>query len=212
LDALGIDEFVVVGWSGGGPRALACAAALPDRCRAAATLAGVAPFDAAGLDWMAGMGPENVADFTAALQGPEGYAAFQEEFFMPLTTASVADVRAGFGQLLTPTDEAAFTGDMAEWLTEMMHRAGAQGVIGVRDDGLAIAAPWGFDVADITVPTAIWAAGQDAMVPYAHGQWLAANVPGAVAHLLDEAGHITLVVKLEEVLVELLALGKVSGT
>ena len=37
LDALGIDEFIVVGWSGGGPRALACAAALPDRCRAAAS-------------------------------------------------------------------------------------------------------------------------------------------------------------------------------
>src|SRR6478609_6094226 len=130
LDALGIDEFVVVGWSGGGPRALACAAMLPDRCRASATLAGVAPVDATGLDWMAGMGPENVADFTAALQGPDAYAAFQEEFFMPLTSASVADVRAGFGQLLTPTDVAAFTGDVAQWLTQMMHRAGTQGVVG----------------------------------------------------------------------------------
>src|SRR5215207_10198825 len=59
-------EFMVVGWSGGGPRALACAAVLSERCRAAATLAGLAPFDAAGLDWMAGMGPGNVADFTAA--------------------------------------------------------------------------------------------------------------------------------------------------
>jgi pimeloyl-ACP methyl ester carboxylesterase len=204
LDAQGIDEFVVVGWSGGGPRALACAAVLPDRCRAAATLAGVAPFDAEGLDWLAGMAPENVADFTAALQGPEAYAAFQEEFFMPLTSASVADVRAGFGELLTSTDEAAFTGDMAQWLTEMMHRAGAQGVVGVRDDGLAIAAPWGFDVADTSVPTAIWAAGQDAMVPYAHGKWLAAHVPGAVPHLFDDAGHITLVTKLEDVLVEAL--------
>ena len=67
-----IDEFVVVGWSGGGPRALACAAMLPNRCRAAATLAGLAPFDAEGLDWMTGMGPGNVADFTAALEGPDG--------------------------------------------------------------------------------------------------------------------------------------------
>ena len=89
----------MAGWSGGGPRALACAAVLSDRCRAAATLAGLAPVDAAGLDWMAGMGPANVADFTAARQGPEAYAAFQEEFFMPLTSASVADVAAGLGQL-----------------------------------------------------------------------------------------------------------------
>ena len=210
LNALGIGDFVVVGWSGGGPRALACAAMLSDRCRAAATLAGLAPFDAAGLDWMAGMGPGNVADFTAALQGPEAYAAFQEKYFMPMTSASVSDVAAGLAQLLTPSDEIAFTRELAQWLAETMHRAGAQGVIGVRDDGLALSAPWGFDVSRISVPTAIWAGGQDATVPYAHGQWLAANVPGAVAHLFDGAGHITLVNDLEEVLVELLELGRIS--
>jgi pimeloyl-ACP methyl ester carboxylesterase len=209
LDAVGVDEFVVAGWSGGGPRALACAALLQDRCQAAATLAGVAPFHAAGLDWTAGMGPENVADFTAALQGPEVYAAFQEEFFLPMTTASAADVAVGMGELLTPTDRAAFTGDQAEWLAQMMHRAGAQGVVGVRDDGLALVAPWGFDLAGISVPTAIWAAGQDAMVPFAHGRWLAANVPGAIPHLFDDAGHLTLVNDLEDVLVDLLELGRV---
>ena len=210
LDALEIGEFVVVGWSGGGPRALACAALLSDRCRAAATLAGLAPFDVAGLDWMAGMGPGNVADFTAALQGPEAYAAFKEKYFMPMTSASPADVAAGVGQLLTPTDDVTFTEGLARWLAESTHRAGAQGVIGVRDDGLALAAPWGFEVSSISVPTAIWAGGQDVTVPYAHGQWLAAHVPGAVAHLLDDAGHITLVNDLEDVLVELLELGRVS--
>ena len=206
LEALGIDEFVVVGWSGGGPRALACAAMLPDRCRAAATLAGLAPFDAEGLDWMAGMGPGNVADFTAALEGPEAYGAFKETYFLPMTAASVDDVAAGLVALLTPSDDAALAGELAPWLTEMMHRAGAQGVIGVRDDGLAMVAPWGFDVRSIAVPVAIWAGGQDATVPFEHGKWLAANVPGAVAHLFDEAGHITLLNDLEDVLQELLEL------
>jgi pimeloyl-ACP methyl ester carboxylesterase len=65
-------------------------------------------------------------------------------------------------------------------------------------------------VRSVSVPTAVWAGGQDATVPYAHGQWLAANVPGAVAHLFDDAGHITLLNDLEEVLVELLELGKIS--
>ena len=210
LDALGLDEFVVVGWSGGGPRALACAAVLSGRCRAAATLAGLAPFDGAGLDWFAGMGPGNVADLSAAVQGPEAYAAFQEKFFLPMTSANAAEVAAGLGQLLTATDEVSCTEDLARWLAETMHRAGAQGVIGVRDDGLALAAPWGFDVSSISVPTAIWAGGQDATVPYAHGQWLAANVPAAVAHLMDEAGHITPLNHLEEVLDELLDLARLN--
>src|SRR3954451_631593 len=56
LDALGVDRFATYGASGGGPHALACAALLPGRCLAAATIAGLAPYDAAGLDWMAGMG------------------------------------------------------------------------------------------------------------------------------------------------------------
>ena len=206
LDALGIDEFIVVGWSGGGPRALACAALLADRCRAAATLAGLAPCDAAGLDWMAGMGPGNVADFSAAQQGAEAYAAFKESTFLPMTAAGVADVAAGLGLLMTPTDDPASTQDLAQWLTESLHRAGVHGVVGVRDDGLALAAPWGFEVGDISVPTAVWAGRQDVTVPFAHGQWLSANVPGSVAHLSETAGHITLVNGLEAVLQELLRL------
>lgn len=204
LEAEGIDEFIVVGWSGGGPRALACAAMLPERCKAAATLASLAPFDAEGLDWMAGMGPGNVADFAAALEGPAAYGAFKETYFLPMTTASVDDVAAGLAMLLTESDDVTQSGGLAAWLTEMTHRAGAQGVIGARDDGLALVAPWGFDVTSIAVPVAIWAGGHDATVPFAHGKWLAAKVPTAVAHLLEDAGHITLINDLEDVLRELL--------
>ena len=56
LDAIQADRFVTIGWSGGGPHALACAALTSDRCLAAATIAGVAPYPAPGLDWLAGMG------------------------------------------------------------------------------------------------------------------------------------------------------------
>src|SRR5262245_51231984 len=59
LDAQGASSFVTLGLSGGGPHALACAALLPERCLAAATVGSVAPIDATGLDWLAGMGPEN---------------------------------------------------------------------------------------------------------------------------------------------------------
>src|SRR5262249_36413554 len=69
--ALGVAEFLTVGWSGGGPPARACAAGLPGRCLAAASMAGVAPYRAEGLDWLHGMAGENVAEFSAALAGAE---------------------------------------------------------------------------------------------------------------------------------------------
>ena len=61
LDQIGAGTFVTMGWSGGAPHALACAALLPDRCLAAVSGAGVAPYPSEGLDWLAGMGEDNVA-------------------------------------------------------------------------------------------------------------------------------------------------------
>ena len=55
--ALELRRLFVVGWSGGGPHALACAALLPDLAVRVATIGGVAPYDAEGLDWLAGMAP-----------------------------------------------------------------------------------------------------------------------------------------------------------
>ena len=70
LDHLGAGPFVAAGWSGGGPHPLACGALLAPRCRAVATIAGVAPFHGVDdLDWTAGMGPENVAELTAIIAG-----------------------------------------------------------------------------------------------------------------------------------------------
>ena len=78
LDELGAREFVTIGFSGGGPHSLACAALLPERCLAAASVAGVAPYDAAGLDFMAGMGPENVEEFQLAARGAAALTPFLE--------------------------------------------------------------------------------------------------------------------------------------
>src|SRR6185369_11865093 len=65
-DALGIDRFAVVGRSGGGPHALACAALLPDRIVRTAVMVSLAPANASGLDWYADMAEENVAAYSTA--------------------------------------------------------------------------------------------------------------------------------------------------
>ena len=203
LDHLGTAEFVTLGWSGGGPRALACGAELPGRCLAVATLAGVAPKDGEGLDWFDGMAPENRAEYAAAEQGAEAYAAYLTEGFLPIMQMSAEDMVAGMGGLLTPVDAAAFTDELGDYLARSLHHAGAQGVVGTRDDGLAATGPWGFDLEAIRVPVAVWQGRQDAMVPFAHGEWLAARVPGAEAHLFDEEGHLSLAVRIEEILTDL---------
>ena len=205
LDALGVGAFVTLGWSGGGPRALACAALLPDRCRAAASLAGVAPYDAAGLDWSEGMGVENVEDFAAAAQGATVYQALLEQTMPPVFNATKDDIEAAFGSLVTDVDAAYLTDDFADYVARSFRRSGEQGVVGTRDDGLALVAPWGIDLTTITVPVAVWQGRQDAMVPFAHGEWLAANVSGATAHLFEDEGHLSLFSKLDRLLADLKA-------
>jgi pimeloyl-ACP methyl ester carboxylesterase len=205
LDALGVAEFLTLGWSGGGPRALACAAVLPGRCRAAATLAGVGPKDGDGLDWFAGMAQENVAEYAAAAQGEAAYSAHLVEEFLPMQDVTGEQVADGLGGLVTPVDTAFITGEFADWMAATFRGSLAQGVVGAVDDGLAAVAPWGYDLASITVPVSVWQGAQDAMVPFAHGQWLAAHVPGATAHLFEDEGHLSLLAKLPEILADLKA-------
>ena len=203
LDELGIGEFVTLGWSGGGPRALACAALLPARCRAAVSLGGVAPSDAPGLDWTAGMGPENVRDFEAARQGRDVVEPYIAEQVARMPDVTAADITAAFGQLVDEVDAEALTGELAEYVAESFRHAAVQGSVGLLDDTMVIVNPWGFEVTEITAPVSIWQGGHDLMVPFGHGQWLAANIPGARAHLLDDEGHISLVHRIEEMLAEL---------
>jgi pimeloyl-ACP methyl ester carboxylesterase len=203
LDHLGMGEFVTLGWSGGGPRALACAAVLPDRCRAVASLAGVAPYGLPGLDWTAGMGPENVRDFEAAVAGREAYAAIAAEQVPELAAVTGPDMVAAFGGLIDEVDAAALTGEFADYAAATFRHSVAQGSVGMVEDTLQIVRPWGFDLADLTVPVAVWQGAHDKMVPFTHGEWLAQAVPGARVHLYDDEGHLSLVAKVDEILADL---------
>jgi pimeloyl-ACP methyl ester carboxylesterase len=206
LDALGHDTFVTLGWSGGGPRALACAAMLPTRCLAATSGVGIAPPDADGLDPLDGMGPENVAEYTAVAAGSQALTAFLEVHGAPVLRATADDIARELGGLLPPVDRAAMTGELADYLAAASRHAGAQGIVGWRDDDLTHSRPWGFDLGAVTVPTAVWQGTEDLMVPFAHAQWLAAHVAGARPHLVDGEGHVSLLVRMGDILDDLLGM------
>ena len=205
LDSLGAPHFVTVGWSGGGPHALACAALLPGRCVGAATIAGVAPYDAKGLDWLAGMGDENIAEFQAAAAGVQPLDKFLTGMAGDLSRVTADDVVAAFGDLLSEVDKRALTGGLADYLAESTRYAVSAGIAGWREDDLAFLADWGFPLADIRVPVAIWQGDQDRMVPPAHGHWLAHHVPGAEVHLSPDEGHLSLIAGFDQIVDNLLA-------
>jgi pimeloyl-ACP methyl ester carboxylesterase len=203
VEAVGFDTFVTLGWSGGGPRALGCGALLPERCRAVVSFAGIAPYGDPGLDYFSGMGLENVRDFLAAMIGRDMLRPFIEEQVAELHALTTADVVAAFHGLVTEVDAAALTDEFAAWVADTFRRAAAQGSSGLLEDTLQIVRPWGFDVAEIPVPVAVWQGRHDKMVPFGHGEWLARTIPGARAHLFDDEGHLSLVARMPEMLAEL---------
>jgi pimeloyl-ACP methyl ester carboxylesterase len=206
LDERGADRCYTFGWSGGGPHALACSALLGDRVIKAATIASIAPIEAEGLDWLAGMGEENLEEFVALRRGSAELRAFLDSARASLTQMTAEHVAASLGDLIGEADRRVLTGGFAEHLADTFRTALARGVDGWFDDDIAFFEPWGFDLAAIAVPVTVWQGDQDRMVPFAHGQWLAANVPGARAELRPGEGHLSITLgAFGEILDDLLA-------
>lgn len=207
LARLGVVEFVTAGWSGGGPHALATAALLAERCRAAATIASVAPYQASGLDWLAGMAPENVEEFGTAITGAEPLSAVLTTAAGDLANVTAAELAESLGGLATAADRAAITGPFADYLAESTRAAVAGGIEGWRDDDLAFVRDWGFSLDLVRVPLSVWQGDQDAMVPFGHGEWLTKAIPMAYPHLLAGEGHLTLMqARIGDILDDLTAL------
>lgn len=191
-DAFGIERFCVWGISGGGPHALAAAALLPDRVIAAAALASVAPYDAEGLDFVEGMGEQNVEEIAVIFEGEEAHRASMEKQRHDLLSATPEQLVELWQTLLGPSDREVATGVLAAFLLEHIRAGIGSSGDGWIDDDVAVVSPWGFDLASIRVPVQLWQGEQDKFVPYGHGVWLAAHIPGVDARLTAEDGHLTL--------------------
>jgi pimeloyl-ACP methyl ester carboxylesterase len=192
LDALGIDRFATAGGSGGGPHTLALGALLPDRCVGVCAMASPAPWEAEGLDWLAGQGEQNQAEWAAALQGPEVLEPHLEKDADEIAAATPEQIREVLDTLLSDADRAVLTGELAAYFHESTKRALAPGVAGWRDDDLAFTRPWGFEVGEIGTPVLLWQGVHDLMVPPAHGRWLAERIPGVDARISEADGHLTI--------------------
>lgn len=192
-DALRLDRFATWGISGGGPHALACAALCDRRLVAAASLAAVAPQDAEGLDWLAGMGDENHVEFGHAAAGEEQLRTYLAAEAEEIRAAGPDQLVAVMETLLGPEDRAVLSGAFAEYLLKADRHALSDGVDGWVDDDLAFLAPWGFELSSIDRPVLLLHGDDDRFVPVAHGRWLADHIPGVEARIDAADGHLTLI-------------------
>ncbi len=194
LDALGRDEYVSVGWSGGGPHALACGSVDVGRCRKVWSLAGVVPIDV-DFDWTAGMGPENREEFALSLEGGPIYEAHVASAGEAFSHADPDNILELFGGLLSNADRDVLNNlDTRRNFANNCRRGFSHGYYGFRDDDRAFVTPWGFDVATVHVPVSVWYGDQDLMVPPTHGAWLAQHLDNVDVRHFDREGHISLVV------------------
>ena len=199
-DHLGLDRFGVVGRSGGGPHALACAALLPHRVTRTAALVSLAPMDAEDLDWFAGMSEGNVRTYRTSDRSPRQLA--------PKLEQQARDIRLNPSQHLeslrrelTQADRRAVR-DTA--LRTMLRRNFAEAVrlnsSGWRDDALAFRRPWGFDVAAIQGEVLLWHGLDDVFSPVEHTEWLSRHIPKAQTVLAPDAAHFDAMRVLPDVL------------
>jgi pimeloyl-ACP methyl ester carboxylesterase len=190
--SLEIERLPVWGISGGGPHAIACAALLPELVPAVAVLASPAPLKAAGLDYFEGMGQLNVDDTVLMLEDPAAARAQREQERLEMLGMTPEGLLELLNTLLSPTDAAALTGELAEYLVAATGSGLAPGWEGWWDDDVAFLEPWGFELDSIRTPVLLRHGREDRFVPFGHGEWLARHIPGVQAELTDDDGHLTL--------------------
>ena len=137
-DALGYERFYSVGGSGGGPHSIACAALLPDRVIAAASIASPAPLDAEGFDWTAGMGQENVVELATAQSGDDEFEAYLDREADSMVGTSADEIVTVLGDVVSEVDRRALSGALGEFIVKEIGHALAPGVWGWFDDDRAL--------------------------------------------------------------------------
>ncbi|TDU04715.1 pimeloyl-ACP methyl ester carboxylesterase [Streptomyces sp. 846.5] len=200
---LEVDRFAVVGRSGGGPHALACAARLGDRVTGTAALVGLAPRigdDGMGDAWYEGMGAGNREEYGRAVEGLDAlteslrdraraiHRAPGELIEQLLAEVKAADLQviadAGIRRILKDSYREALRQDGAGWI----------------DDALAFVSDWGFRLSEIKSKVLLWHGMDDVFSPVRHSSWLDEHLPDSTLRMEPGAAHFDAIARLPDVL------------
>jgi pimeloyl-ACP methyl ester carboxylesterase len=199
-DHLGLDQFAVVGRSGGAPHALACAALLPERVTRSAVLVSLAPRDADGLDWYSGMTPSNVAEYRSAEAGYQVLADSISTYADRIRQDPFSALPFDADDLPAADRKVVSDAGIRTMLVDNFTEALKESYTGWIDDALSFTAPWGFRVEEIRPPVLLWHGELDVFSPVAHTRWLADHIPDASLILDRDSAHFGAVAVLPRVL------------
>ncbi len=208
-DTLGLASFSLLGVSGGGPFALACAQALPDRVRRVALVSSVGPLDAPGA--LRGLGRADRLLFPLTRRSPAGAALLWRLAGIVVRAGSWLPAGGG-ARVLPRSDRPVLTRVPSAWsvLVDISVEAFRGGPWGVVDDYLALSEPWPFAPDMLRVPVALWHGDRDDVVAAEQSRRLARAIPGASLRIAPDAGHLAIFDHEREVLEWLM--GDLGGT
>ncbi|WP_168209145.1 alpha/beta fold hydrolase [Agromyces intestinalis] len=199
-DALGIERFAVMGMSGGGPFALACASAIPGRLTTATIIAGMAPLadptvfgnltrQLKSTMWLARRAPRLVS----------AMLSMQRRQALTDPHKAVAPVIAQ----MSPNDRAIMARpEIAPIMPAMYAEAYRTSARGPAWDLTILTRPWGFALSEVSMPIILWQGEDDRNVPVAWGRYLEANLPHCTTHFIPDEGHLLIFDHFDEILAE----------
>lgn len=189
LDYIGAQRAYALGWSGGGPHALALAALLPTRVIGVATIGSVAPYRAPDLGWRPGPDDRLVS---AALNGPDALREEIEQRWPVMRGLTGQEFKELVAGEFAGADLQALSPGFSDWIAALFRTALSDSYGGWFDDERAFVGDWGFDATSITALVHVWHGADDRGVHPAHGEWLASHIPTARAHFRSGDGHLSL--------------------
>ena len=200
-DHLGLGHFGVIGHSGGGPHALACAAALPERIARVATVSSVAPPTATNR----GLHPA-FRVVNALMKHPTLYRTVARSQVRQMSNHP--DRWLGMWAKMQPADGAMFRErpSIARTILTEMTEAVRAGDAGLIHEASLYHRDWGFDLAAVQTTTAVWHGDSDRQATPAWARFLTDNIPTATLTMVEAGGHFsTLIDNATRILTEIAA-------
>lgn len=188
-NALELDRFAVIGYSGGGPYALACAFKLDTRLSAVGVIAGIGPLTEPGA--LDGMVKNNIQLFQMARRTPW---LLRLIFSLNRQMDTLKLLRAAMPQMPAVDQDVMRQPGVLDGIARDYGEAFRQGACGAVHEGALFASDWGFKLGEITRPVQLWHGEQDTNTPVAIGRFQARHLPDCQATFYPTDGHISIIV------------------